>query len=161
MYLQVPETGLPHEAPAGVVVREATPNDVDAMAALENEVSGITRVNDYRYFISNPDGLWHVSAVESQDGLDGFLVSCNAAACNMIGPGVARTEDQAAALLYAELDRHRGRLPLFLVPVTCGGLVKQLYDWGARNCEMHVAQVHGQAQSPQGVVLPTFLPESG
>ncbi len=162
MYLKVPESGLDVEPPAGISVREATLDDVEAMAAIEKEVSGITRVNDYRYFIQNEDGLWHVSVVESpRGGVDGFLVSCGAEACNMLGPGVARTEDQAAALIHAELNQHRGRSPVFLVPVTCKNLVQRLYSWGARNCELHVAQVYGEAQPPRGVVMPTFLPESG
>ena len=161
MYLEVPADGLAQPAPEGAAVRDATIDDVDAMAAIEKEVAGITRVEDYRYFINNDDGLWNVSVTGSADGLDGFLVSCAAEASNILGPGVARTDSQAAALLHAELRRYPGRTPLFLAPVACGELVKTLYSWGARNCEMHVAQVHGQAQAPAGVILPTFLPETG
>jgi GNAT superfamily N-acetyltransferase len=162
MLLSVPASGLAHEPPAGVVVRAATPEDVEAMAALEAEIAGITRRNDYRYFIANPDGLWHVSVIDAAGGgLAGFLVSCRAEACNMLGPGVARTETQAAALLHAELNQQRGRTPVFLVPVHCGELVAQLYRWGARNCELHVGQSCGPAQTPRGVTMPTFLPETG
>jgi hypothetical protein len=98
--------------------------------------------------------------------------------CNMIGPGLARTEEQAAALLAAELDRQRGRRPVMLVPVDCGRLVRQVYAWGGRNCEMHLSQTRsstgilpvdptghrrdaGAARPPGGVFMPTFLPESG
>jgi GNAT superfamily N-acetyltransferase len=162
MYLAVPEGGLTHDAPPGLSVREATPEDVDAMTALEMSVSGISRVADYRYFIANDSGLWHVSVIESAtSGLDGFLVSCGAEAFNMLGPGVARTEQQTAALIHVELNRHAGRSPVFLLPVHCGELVRTLYDWGARNCEMHVAQAYGEASSPDGVLMPTFLPETG
>ncbi|MDP6442300.1 MAG: GNAT family N-acetyltransferase [Pirellulaceae bacterium] len=161
MILHVPEGGLEVDPPPGIQVRDATLDDVSAMAALEEEISGITRIGDYRYFIGNDDRLWHVSVIDAADGLSGFLVSCGSEALNMLGPGVARTEDEAAALLRAELDRHRGRTPVFLIPVGCGRLVRQLYAWGARNCEMHVAQSFGPAQTPAGVVLPTFLPESG
>lgn len=161
MYVDVPESGLTEGQPPCQGVREATGEDVATMAAIEKEISGITRVDDYRYFIENEDGIWHVSVVESPDGLAGFLVSCGADALNMLGPGVARTEEQAAALIHAELDCYRGRSPVFLVPVTCRGLVQQLYAWGARNCEMHVAQSNGEAQPPCGVTMPTFLPETG
>lgn len=161
MFVQVPEAGLAHDPPEGVAVRSATLDDVDAMAALERSISGISRVGDYRYFIGNDDGLWSVSVVESSDGLDGFLVSCGSPALNMLGPGVSRTEAQAAALIFDQLNQHRGRTPVFLAPVACSELVKQLYTWGARNCEMHVAQSYGPAQQPVGVVMPTFLPESG
>ena len=161
MFVSVPAAGLPHDPPSGVVVREATIEDVDAMASVEREISGITRVDDYRYFIRNADNLWHVSVVEGLKGLDGFLVSCGAEALNMLGPGVARTQGQAAALIHAELDRQRGRSPLMVVPVACGDLVRQLYAWGARNCEIHVGQALGHAQPPRGVTLPSYLPESG
>ena len=162
MYLDVPEGGLAHEPPAGVSVRAATLDDVAAMRELEMSVSGISRADDYRYFIGNDDGLWHVSVVEAETGgLDGFLVSCGADAFNMLGPGVALTQGQTAALIHAELNRHAGRMPVFLVPVHCGELVRTLYQWGARNCEMHVAQSHGEAKAPDGIVMPTFLPETG
>jgi len=161
MYVDVPESGLAGNSPAGQTVRKATLDDMTAMAAIEKEISGITRTEDYRYFIENDDGIWHVSVAESADGLAGYLVSCGADAFNMLGPGVARTEDQAAALIHAELNSHRGRSPVFLVPVTCGRLGQGLYAWGARNCEMHVAQSNGTTQPPQGVTMPTFLPETG
>lgn len=161
MYVEVPESGLAHDPPNELAVRAATLDDIDAMTSIEREVAGISRANDYRYFIQNEDGLWTTFVVESSGGIDGFLVSCASAAFNMIGPGVARTQEQAAALYYTQLNDNKGRTPVLLAPVTADKLVAQLYAWGARNCEMHVAQSHGPAQSPAGIVMPTFLPESG
>jgi hypothetical protein len=40
-------------------------------------------------------------------------------------------------------------------------LVRQVYQWGGRNCEMHFCQVRGAMQPFQGVNLPSFLPETG
>jgi predicted N-acetyltransferase YhbS len=161
MFIEVPEDGLPHPPPNDIVVRPATLGDVDAMVELEQKIAGISRIDDYRYFIRNEDNLWRVSIAESSDGMTGFLASCGSSALNMIGPGVALTQDQAAALFYDQLNQQRGRCPVLLAPVSCGSLVKQLYAWGARNCEMHVAQSHGPAQIPAGVIMPTFLPETG
>ena len=161
MFIEVPEGGLEHPRPNDTNVRPASLEDVAAMAELERKIAGISRVDDYEYFIRNSDNLWQVSIAESSDGISGFLASCGSKAFNMIGPGVARTEDQAAALFYDQLNQHRGRCPVLLVPVSCAALVKQLYCWGARNCEMHVAQSHGPAQRPAGVIMPTFLPETG
>jgi hypothetical protein len=79
----------------------------------------------------------------------------------MLGPGFARTEEQAAALVLAELNRYKNRCLLFLVPVDCQQLVQTMYSWGARNCELHVAQVLGRFEPFDGVVLPTFMPETG
>ena len=160
LYLQVPAEGLA-AVPGSERVRPATPADIEAMRDVELAVSGISRVKDYRYFVENAEGLWHVSVFEGDGGLDGWLVSCGHPGLNMIGPGLARTEEQAAALLTAELNANAGRTPLFLVPVTCGDLVRLCYSWGARNCEMHFAQARGGAEPFRGVTFPTFLPETG
>jgi hypothetical protein len=36
-----------------------------------------------------------------------------------------------------------------------------MYSWGGRNCEIHFAQVRGGFRSFNGIVLPTFMPETG
>ena len=132
------------------------------MAELEEELSGIRRDKDYRFFLENSDGIWHASVFESGSGsIDGFLVSVAHPGSNMLGPGVMRDDQQAAALIAAELDHHRGRSPVFLVPVDRLSLVRTLYGWGARNCELHVHQVRGDWQSCAGVNMPTFMPETG
>jgi len=162
MFLSVPEGGLP-DVPVDPRVRPAAPADAPAMAALERELVGIEREGDYRYFLENAEGIWHASVLPSADGpgLDGFLVSVAHPASNLLGPGVARTEEAAAALLLAELDHHRGRTPVFLVPVQAASLVQQMYALGAKNCELHFAQVRGSWTEPRGVVMPTFMPETG
>jgi GNAT superfamily N-acetyltransferase len=166
--LRVPEGGLgPERRSRGDVpglerVRPATPADVGAIAALEREVSGIARQQDYRYFLDNALGIWRLSVLEGAGGaVEGFLASVNHPGSNMLGPGVARTEGGAAALLLAELGAHRGRSPVFLVPVECSELVRQVYDWGGRNVEAHLHQVRGAFQPFRGVNLPTFMPETG
>jgi GNAT superfamily N-acetyltransferase len=162
MFVPVPESGLGAAPRGNERVRPATLDDVPAMARLEMDVSRITREQDYRYCIANEDGLWSVSVYESNEGeLDGFAISCGHSAMNMIGPCVSREQEQAAALIFRELDRYRGRAPLLLPPVECQRLVRQLYEWGGRNCELHFCQVLGQFHSFQGVSMPTFLPETG
>ena len=162
MVIDVPSGGLDASRPDVGRIRVAELRDVDGMAAVETAVSHIRRDSDYRHFIENLEGFWHVSVIENDDGrLDGFLVSSGHPGCNMLGPGVARTEQQAAALILSELDLHRGRTPVFLVPVDCDKLVQSAYRWGARNCEMHFAQVRGEFEGFSGVNLPTFMPETG
>jgi hypothetical protein len=36
-----------------------------------------------------------------------------------------------------------------------------MYDWGARNCELHLCQVRGEFQPFRGISMPSFLPETG
>lgn len=162
MFVQVPDEGLGQQVTGAERVREATADDVPAIGQLEEELVGIRREKDFRYCIENRDGFWHASVYQGErGGLEGFMLSSAHPGCNMIGPGLAQTEQQAAALVAAELDRHRGRRPVMLIPVDCGGLVRQVYAWGGRNCEMHVCQVRGDGRPPGGVHMPTFLPESG
>lgn len=161
MFLKVPDAGIAAESFDCGTIRPATIDDVSAMEALELEINHISRAKDYRYFIENASGIWHVSVLENARGeLDGFLVSVKHEASNMLGPGVTRTDRQAAALIQAELNHHRGHQPVFLIPVDRKELVDTMYRWGARNCEIHFSQVRGQYQPPAGVVLPTFMPET-
>ncbi|MDX1933025.1 MAG: GNAT family N-acetyltransferase [Capsulimonadales bacterium] len=162
MFLAVPEGGMTQTAPPGLAqVRAATPADLPAIAALEYELVGIEREKDYRHFLENRQGIWSLSVYEEMGSLRGFLASVTHPASNMIGPGVSATEAVSATLLYAELDRQRGRSPVFLVPMQAAHLVRQCYAWGAKNCELHFAQVRGVWQEPRGIVHPTFLPETG
>jgi len=80
---------------------------------------------------------------------------------NMQGPCVARSRTGAATLIVRELDLYRGRAPLFIVPCEQAESVRQLYDWGVRNCELHLCQVRGKFQPFRGVSMPSFLPGTG
>lgn len=160
MFLQVPESGVNLEAPGFECVRDGKLDDVESMVAVEMHVSQINREKDFRYFLENEDGFWHTSIYEHEGRVDGFAVSCGHSAMNMVGPCVTRTQQQAAALILNELNHHPGRAPVFLVPVECDQLVRTMYDWGARNCELHFCQVLGDFQPFRGINMPTFLPES-
>ncbi|MEM7531690.1 MAG: GNAT family N-acetyltransferase [Chloroflexota bacterium] len=161
MFIEVPESGFNQEIEGKEHVRPATLTDVPKIVALEMELSHISREKDHRYFVENQAGIWHVSVYENDAGeLDGFLVSVADPGSNMIGPGAARTQAQAAALIHAELNVNRGRSPVFLVPMDCAELVQTLYAWGAKNCETHVHQVRGEFKPFTGVVMPTFMPET-
>jgi len=162
MFVQVPEQGLNGGVPGMEHVQEATVDDVDSMVALERELIGIERAQDFRYCLENADGSWHASVYRGDaGGLEGFMISSAHPGCNMLGPGLARSEQQAAALVLSELNHHRGRRPIVLVPVDSPELVRQMYRLGARNCEMHFYQTRGNCPPPGGVHFPTFLPETG
>ena len=163
MYLAVPELGLTAIAPSrSHLVRNAELADVSAMVALEKSISGIEREKDFRYFITNTTGIWGMSVLAGADGrIDGFLGSVCHPGSTMLGPGIARDETTAAALIWHGLHRLRGHKPVWLVPCHYGDLIQTLYRWGARNCELHLAQVRGPAQAFAGVTMPTFMPETG
>ena len=158
--ITVPKDGLPKVGTDDLVC-SGTVEDIESIAQLELDISGISRRTDYTHFITNPDGLWHLSVAEENGEIVGYLASGFSQACNMIGPGAARTEKAAIALIDAELDHHRGRTPVLLLPGRFNGVVQHVYGLGGRNCETHVAQCLGNANRPNGITMPTFLPESG
>lgn len=164
MFLDTPTDKLKaalQNTPGHDHVRAATLDDVEAMSALEMQINHISRGQDYRYFVENSDGIWHTSVFENEQGsLEGYLVSVAHPGSNMLGPGVMRTEEQTAALILSQLIYHTGR-PVFLIPVECQSLVQTMYALGAKNCELHFAQVRGAWKAPGGVVMPTFMPETG
>ena len=161
MTVKVPESGFDVAAPPGCVLRDATVDDIPQIVALERELSFIEREKDYRFFLRNDDGIWHTSVlIGPGDQLDGFLVSVNDPGSNMLGPGLARDENRAAALVRNELNFHRGRSPVWLVPSAARSLVDAMYALGAKNCELHISQVLGDYVPEKGIVFPTFMPET-
>jgi GNAT superfamily N-acetyltransferase len=162
--LNVPATGLAGPAPVRARrVRQVT--DVAAaprLAAFERAWQGIEREQDYAFFLRNEMGAWRVWVLADASGtLEGFMVASHDPACVMLGPGVARDEEAAAALLWTALDAMRGLSPVFLVPNAAAQLVRVAYGWGARNVELHAAQTLGPNAAARGIAFPTFLPETG
>lgn len=108
MLVGVPQEGLGRRFAGAEHVRPAKIEDVSAAAALEREIAGISREKDYRYFIDNRDGLWEMFVYDGPNGVEGFLAGLKHPGLPLVGPGVARTEEQAAALLARVLDGFRG-----------------------------------------------------
>jgi len=143
-------------------LRPARHSDLDAMVALEMGLAGIDRRKDCAFFINNDSGIWQTWVHESADGsIDGWLSSADHPGCRMIGPGIAIDEATALALIIKQVSLPRGGSPVFLIPAAAGGLVRELYRRGARNLEIHLSQVRGGMPPASGIVLPSFLPESG
>jgi hypothetical protein len=162
MYLEVPEDGFHYEISTEFEMRNAQLNDVEEMVALEKKLCGIERTKDFEYFIENKRGIWNTVVCRNTNGtLLGFLGSVDHPASRMIGPGVAEDEQVTMELLATLLDRFRGKCPVFLLPVTAKETVQTAYSWGARNCEIHFSQCCGENQPTEGVVMPTFMPETG
>jgi GNAT superfamily N-acetyltransferase len=150
--------------PPGYRIRPATRADVEPMADLERELCHIHRPGDYAFFVENRQGIWRTTVIESRPGaIDGFLVSVAHPGSTMLGPGVMRDDDPAAALIADHLKHHAiaNRAPILLTPLDRPALVRRLYAWGARNLELHFAQVRGASTPHTGVAMPTFMPETG
>ncbi len=160
--LQFPPGVLPVMPPFAGSIRPAEASDVEAMAALEASLTGLDRSLDFGFFVRNKPGRWHTLVLLGPDGgLRGYLGSIHSGGTQMLGPGLMLEEGDALALITAQLHHHAPGNPVFLVPAKASGMVEALYRAGARNVELHVAQVRGGGREPGGIVLPTFLPESG
>ncbi len=143
-------------------VRMANVSHLFGMADLEEEISGIRRAKDLAHFVRNPGGYWNTFVhIDPSGKIDGWLSSVDHPGCRMIGPGVMRDENAALALLHVQLSQARGGSPVFLIGTHESYLIAELYRWGARNVEIHFAQVRGAFAQPQGIIMPTFLPETG
>lgn len=161
MILEVPEAGIPFKTPTGKTLRDATLADVDALVALEREVLGISRAKDFEYFIRNESGDWHMSVIENGDGqIDGFLASIHHPGSSLLGPGCMREDEDAIALIHRELDARRGKTMVWLAPSNRPTITAAMYKLRAKNCELHIAQTTGEPPQINGVVMPTFMPET-
>jgi len=161
MQIAVPKSGWMHDAPGADEVGPADESDIAGIVRLEKRVAGIEREKDYRFFIENKNGIWNPLAMADGGGeVQGFLCSVWHPGSNMLGPGVMESDEVAVALICAQLRHHAGRAPVFLIPLDRPALVKQMYAWGARNLELHFGQVRGDSPATNGVVMPTFMPET-
>ncbi len=161
--LEVPAAGMPPAPPSPLALRRATLADVETIADFELRLNGIRRSHDWRHFIANAQQCWHLWLAERADGsLAGFLGAVAHPAVRMVGPGGCEDEVAAIALLHRVLDEtFRSQVVVWLVPVQCAALVRQCYAWGARNVELHLASMRGEAPPMHGVTFPTFMPETG
>ncbi|MGY8961506.1 MAG: GNAT family N-acetyltransferase [Alphaproteobacteria bacterium] len=162
MILNVPESGMPIDSIPGIATRPATLDDIDAIDQQERAAWNTSRKKDWTYFIENKRRIWSVTIAETPKGvLLGALASINHPGSNLLGPGIATDSNIAKLLIQTELNNHCGRKPLFLIPSNQPELVSAMYQLGARNCELHVAQSLGPPPEIKGIVLPTFMPETG
>ena len=165
MLIQVPADGMACIAVPPELSRQVRPaksSDAPVMSQLEFEAVGIDRSQDFRFFIENAQGIWRTLVIENARGeITGFMGSIRHPASNMVGPGFARSEQEAIALIYTSLEHHCDNSAVVLIPSTAVAIIRAMYAWRARNCELHLAQVRGHWLTPHGVVIPSFMPETG
>ena len=162
MVVEVPYNGVTTTAIPGINVRAGTTEDAVRIDALERSTWQTSRIKDWEYIAENHQRIWSLTvAVNDGGALMGALASINHPGSELIGPGIATNEDVAKLMIQRELNQHRGSKPIVIIPSDKPALVSSLYEMGARNCELHVAQCLGEPPKINGVVMPTFLPETG
>ncbi|MEW4487010.1 GNAT family N-acetyltransferase [Thalassoglobus sp. JC818] len=162
----VPEDGLPAEnvlsaSADNSEIRSASLEDLTAIVELERQVWGVSREKDWRYFLEDSSGIWDVLVAAQGEQLTGVMASVRSSGCQMVGPGVSTDSEVAAKLISRALDRFRGSSVVILIPSKDQSLIQAMYQLGGKNCELHFGQSLGDAPTINGVVVPSFLPESG
>lgn len=148
--------------PAGPGVRVAEIGDLADIVALDRELGGLERAGDFRHFLADEAGIWSGFVREASEGISGFLFAVNHPGSRIVGPGAMRDSGDALELIAAALTTYaEDESPIFLIPAARNDLVRELYQAGARNCELHVTQVRGEVIETPGIMMPTFLPETG
>ena len=162
MSVKVPDGGFEIMPPDSEELTDAVTSDVIEMADLEYRLCGIRREGDLRYFIDNREGIWGMSI--SRNRFNGHITGFCASVCDpgshMVGPGCAVSESTAAALIRRELNRYPGKSPAWLIPSNAPELRREMFKLGARNTETHIAQIRGGKAFVNGVMLPSFMPET-
>ena len=162
MFVEVPAMGIAVESIDGLSARAATHEDVDSIHELERSVWSVSRRKDWQYFVENKRDIWGVDVVENEQGeIQGAIATVAHPGSRLLGPGVACNHDVARLLIQTSLNRHKGYTPVFLIPSRETELVAAMYALGARNCELHIAQSLGPPPEVNGIILPTFMPETG
>lgn len=162
LLIDVPPDGPPGPPPGqAALVRHARPGEAAAIATFENQLQGVSRPQDYAFFLENRVGDWRLRVCEDTNGkLTGVLAASVHPDAAMTGPGCATGREAALALLWHTLHDFAGRAVLVLAPASDAPLIAALYRLGARNVELHAAQCLGTPQPASGLAFPTFLPES-
>ena len=159
--IKVPESGIEVNSVPGITIRATRAGDEEQIDTLEMDIWQTSRKGDWAYFIQNKRDIWQSSVAENESGeIVGVLVSVAHPGSNMLGPGLAQSAEIATALIQSELNHHKGKSPVFLLPANNRDLVSAMYALGARNCELHVGQIIGEAPEIKGIVMPTFMPET-
>lgn len=146
-------------------IRPARREDVPQIVALDRRLTGLDHTQDFDYFIQNPDGAWRTWVVARSDRIEAVLASVCDPGSVMLGPGLMENQAQTLALIFTAYRLFTTALPVsakpvFLVPCSCQEAIQTLYSWGARNTEIHLGQALGPAKPAEGIVMPTFMPES-
>lgn len=161
MLISVPKEGFDKQLTLEGEIRKAELRDVDDIYKLEKTLLGLDRKNDIQYLIENEKRIWSSYVYINRNGqCEGFLSSVFHPATKMLGPGVMKNESIAFALILTLLNEYAGETMLVLAPSKYPELIKELYQLGAKNCEIHMTQVRGESFEQLGVSIPTFLPES-
>ena len=140
----------------GVEIREWTAQDVDTLAALDAQLTGIERVQDLRYFLNQPPQL--IGFVAGKPA--GYLCCLRTGAGTFLGPAAATEQSVLRELILRAAELEQGKALRMRFPTRHAELLQELLALGFQVESLQTYMVRGPWEVPPGVDLLALFPEA-
>jgi predicted N-acetyltransferase YhbS len=137
-------------------IRELTAADVEAVAALDAKLTGITRPQDLQFFAAQPPQL--VSLVAGQ--LTGYLCMLRTGDSTFFGPAVATDSSILRSLIVRAAEMESGKALRMRLPARHQELFLDMLKMGFRVDHLQTYMVRGPWNVPKGTDLLAVFPEA-
>ncbi len=141
---------------ASVEIREWTAQDIGTLTALDKELTGIERVQDFRYFLNQPPQL--IGFVAGKPA--GYLCFLRTGAGTFLGPAAATEQSVLLALILRAAELEQGKALRMRFPTRHAELLQELLDLGFQVESLQTYMVRGPWEVPSGVGLLALFPEA-
>ena len=141
---------------ASVEIREWTAQDIGMLAALDTELTGIERVQDFRYFLDQPPQL--IGFVAGKPA--GYLCCLRTGAGTFLGPAAATEQSVLRELILRAAELEQGKALRLRFPTRHAELLQELLALGFQVESLQTYMVRGPWEVPPGVDLLALFPEA-
>ena len=139
-----------------VEIREWTAQDIGTLAALDRQLTGIERVQDFRYFLDQPPQL--IGFVAGKPA--GYLCCLRTGAGTFLGPAAATEQSVLRALILTAAELEQGKALRMRFPTRHAELLQELLALGFQVENLQTYMVRGPWEVPPGVNLLALFPEA-
>ena len=139
-----------------VEIREWTAQDIGMVAALDTELTGIERVQDFRYFLDQPPQL--IGFVAGKPA--GYLCYLRTGAGTFLGPAAATEQSVLRELILRAAELEQGKALRLRFPTRHAELLQELLALGFQVESLQTYMVRGPWEVPPGVDLLALFPEA-
>lgn len=142
--------------PADIEIQDWQTADIEPLSELDTRLTGISRVEDFRFFHTQPPHL--VARLNGQPA--GYLCFLRTGAGTFLGPAAATDQAVLRALILSAVQREAGRALRMRFPARHVGLLQELLALGFRVENLQTYMVRGPWTQPAGVDLLALFPEA-
>lgn len=139
-----------------VEIRECTAQDIGTLAALDTELTGIERGQDFHYFLNQPPQL--IGFVAGKPA--GYLCCLRTGAGTFLGPAAATEQSVLRALILRAAELEQGKALRMRFPTRHAELLQELLALGFQVESLQTYMVRGPWEVPPGVDLLALFPEA-